>query len=314
MPDYTIRNVGKVKILEYPESKNGAYSDGDVENKLLELFQSPDSEVLRQKILSGEPSWPEMYHLSYGRENLLNWMKFEKQERALEFGGGCGALTGVLTGNFKEVVSVELSLRRSKIMATRHQNASNLEVVAANIMTYKPVSKFDLITAVGTVEYSPSYIDSPDPVAALLNKLRSMLTKNGSLVIAIENKFGLKYWAGAAEDHTGTIYEGIHDYPDTGNKVTTYSRKELVELLKTAGFSSSYFYYPYPDYKLPLITYSDDYYPGNEGVKFPYGLLPAPGTDRHRELFLSEPMAMRSLEKAGLFREFANSFLVVAHA
>jgi SAM-dependent methyltransferase len=314
MTNPSVRKIGNVKILEFPESKSSAYSDGEVENQLLEIFQSKESEQKRQAILEAEPRWPEMYHLSYGRENILSWMEFKKKGSALEFGGGCGALTGVLTRNFREVVSIELSSRRSKVMATRHRDASNLTIVAANIMTYEPESKFDAITAIGTVEYSPSYIHAPDPVMALLTKLRSMLAPGGSLVIAIENKFGLKYWTGAAEDHTGAVYESIHDYPNHSNKVLTFSRKEMKGVLDKAGFKSSYFYYPYPDYKLPILIYSDDYYPGKDGVKFPYGLLPAPGTDRQRELFMSEPMAMRSLEKAGLFREFSNSFLVVANA
>lgn len=314
MSGYTEKIVGKVKVLEFPESKTGAYSDGEVENRLLEIFRSPYSEQKRQDILAAEPTWPEMYHLSYGRENLLNWLEFKKKGSALEFGGGCGALTGILIKKFKEVVSVELSLKRARILATRHQHSTNLTVVAANIMSYKPKTKFDVITAIGTIEYSPSYIDKSDPVMALLVKLRSMLSPGGTLVIAIENKLGLKYWAGASEDHTGVVYEGIHNYPNQHDKVVTFSRREIQNLLVRAKFKSYYFYYPYPDYKLPLLIYSDDYYPGLKDIRFPYSLLPTPGTDSQRELFLSESLAMTSIEKSGLFRDFANSFLVVANA
>src|SRR5690606_11439137 len=97
---------------------------------------------------------------------------------------------------------------------------------------------------------------------ALLKKLHSMLAPGGKLVVAIENKLGLKYWAGATEDHTGKIFEGIYGYPDHNDKVRTYSRKEMADRLIDAGFGSTYFYYPYPDYKLPYLIYSDDYYPG----------------------------------------------------
>lgn len=37
----------------------------------------------------------------------------------------------------------------------------------------------------------------------MLNMLKPFLKENGKVLLAIENKFGLKYWCGAAEDHTG---------------------------------------------------------------------------------------------------------------
>ena len=35
------------------------------------------------------------------------------------------------------------------------------------------------------------------------------LTPGGRIVIAIENRLGLKYLAGCAEDHLGTYFSGI---------------------------------------------------------------------------------------------------------
>ena len=35
------------------------------------------------------------------------------------------------------------------------------------------------------------------------------LKKGGRIVIAIENRLGLKYFAGCAEDHLGTYFSGI---------------------------------------------------------------------------------------------------------
>ena len=44
--------------------------------------------------------------------------------------------------------------------------------------------------------------------------------------IAIENKFGIKYWAGATEDHTGRIFDGIQGYGGV-ERVRTFSRYAL---------------------------------------------------------------------------------------
>ena len=308
------RVIGNVKISLYPESSQYLYSDGDVEEKLLKLFSAKDAENKRRDLLSQRPTWPESYHLSYARENLLNWLDFTNTKTALEVGAGCGALTKVLLDNIEQVTALELSERRATILATRFQSAKNLDVVACNIMSFPLKNTFDLITSIGVTEYSPSYIDSDNPPYAYLSKLRSLLNPGGMLILAIENKLGLKYWTGAAEDHTGKIYEGIHGYPNTGDKVITFSRLELLNELNSAGYRDIEFYYPYPDYKLPSIIYSDLYYPGLNDTAFPVGLLPSPSTDRQRELFFSEAMAMNSIQSAGLFCEFSNSFLVLAYA
>ena len=56
--------------------------------------------------------------------------------------------------------------------------------------------------------------------------MKSLLSENGKLFIAIENRFGLKYWAGAREDHTGNYFESLEGY--FGNeRVKTFSKKEL---------------------------------------------------------------------------------------
>ena len=67
-------------------------------------------------------------------------------------------------------------------------------------------------------------------------------------MIAIENRLGLKYWAGATEDHTGLYFEGLEGYPTT-DYVRTFSKPELEALLRQSGYGLDY--YPYPDYKFP---------------------------------------------------------------
>lgn len=83
---------------------------------------------------------------------------------------------------------------------------------------------------------------------------------SGRLVIAIENKFGLKYWAGCREDHLGTYFTGIEGY-HTGGVARTFTRRGLEEILHKTGISEYAFYYPYPDYKFPTTVYSDEYMP-----------------------------------------------------
>ena len=78
-------------------------------------------------------------------------------------------------------------------------------------------------------------------------------------MIAIENKLGLKYWAGCREDHVGTFFRP-EDYPQ-GGAARTFSRSGLEKILKECGETEYHFYYPYPDYKFMTTLYSDRYPP-----------------------------------------------------
>ena len=130
------------------------------------------------------------------------------------------------------------------------------------------------------------------------------------MLLAIENRFGLKYWTGAKEDHVHTFFEGHNGYPGK-KRVQTFGKKELHELFINSGFNNTYFYYPFPDYKTPSFVYSDDFYPGN-GTNFPLRRLPTTTLDRGREHFYSEQLSMKYVEANDLFRDFSNSFLVEA--
>lgn len=58
--------------------------------------------------------------------------------------------------------------------------------------------------------------------------------KDGRIVIAIENKYGLKYWAGCKEDHTGRYFDGLMGYPE-GGSARTFTRQGLQRISVTAG-------------------------------------------------------------------------------
>ena len=85
------------------------------------------------------------------------------------------------------------------------------------------------VTLIGVFEYGEAYIQSQDPYVDFLKIIRKHLKPDGKIVIAIENRFGLKYWAGCTEDHFGTLFEGIQGYPSTKG-VKTFTVKELKKI------------------------------------------------------------------------------------
>jgi SAM-dependent methyltransferase len=285
------------------------YSD-QAEDSLLRLFSQANSEEERLKILTSKPSWPMYYHLSLYRSNLFSWYQFERGATLLEVGAGPGAITEELVRHNVHVTALELTLKRSTINAHRNKHAENLEIVVDNLQNYKTKKKFDYVVCVGVLEYAGRFITSDTPYESLMKLMYDNLKPGGTLLLAIENRFGLKYWAGATEDHLHQYFAGQNGYPDPKG-VQTFGRQELVNLFETTGFKNPYFFYPFPDYKNPLFIYSDDFHPGH-GAEFPVRFLPTPSPDYHREHFFSEQSAMRYIQKNGLFPHFSNSFLVEA--
>ena len=241
------------------------YSDGDIENDIMEYVCQNEPEDYG-KAIAENYSWPTYYHLTHIRKNILNWYPFEEDASVLEIGCGCGAVTGLLCEKCKKVTAVELSKRRAAITQLRCRDKDNLEIIVGNLNDIELKEKFDYITLIGVLEYQGTYTDSENPYRDFLGKIKTLLKDDGKLLIAIENKYGLKYWCGAMEDHTGIPFEGMNQYRFSGSKVKTFSKEELRELLVKSGFENLYFYYPLPDYKLPTVVYSERYIPQRQFI------------------------------------------------
>ncbi len=277
------------------------YSDGDVENDILEIVRQ-ETDYL--DVLFNDNRWPVLYHLSPERRNLLEWYPFKRNAALLEIGAGCGAMTGLFCEKAQRVVAVELSMRRAEIILNRYESIENLEIAAGNIMDMNFDAQFDYVTLIGVLEYVRGFVDSKTPYKDYFNKLDSLLIKGGTLIVAIENKFGLKYFSGAGEDHTGNLFENIEGYV-TNKTHETFGKSEIIQLFNTYGFTDLEFYYPHPDYKLPGEIYSDERLPDIINV-----LSQAPNFDRERFLLFNEKLAYLNIIKNNHFDFFANSFLI----
>ena len=283
------------------------YSEGVAEDRLLDYVKNHTAAEYENYIQESR-SWSVMYHLSHIRENVVSWLPIKPTEKVLEVGSGCGAITGVLARLSESVTCVELSKKRSQINAYRNREYDNIRIMVGNFEDVEKglTEKYDYITLIGVLEYAASYINSPKPYCQFLEILKKHLAPGGKIVIAIENRLGLKYFAGCKEDHLGRYFAGIEGYsPEAG--VKTFSKAKLTELLNETGLCTQKFYYPYPDYKLPHTIYSDDKLPGpgdlNTNLR---------NFDADRLVLFDESKAFDSLIEENMFAEAANSFLVLA--
>ena len=299
------KKVGNVVIDDTWYPGEDLYTDGEIEDRMLCLAQQY-GDIDYSEVIAREKSWPILYHFSHIRENILSWLPIGKEDEVLEIGSGCGAVTGALAAKAAQVDCIELSMKRTMINASRHRNASNVRILVGNFQDIEPRlgKKYDWITLIGVFEYSEAYIQSEKPYQDMLRRISSHLKPGGKIIVAIENRLGLKYWAGCTEDHVGSYFEGLEGYPHTSG-VKTFSRSELEQVISEAGSFTSKFYYPYPDYKMPMAIYSDDYLPkAGELNNVRYNF------DRERIRLFDEARVADTILQNHLFPEFSNSFLV----
>lgn len=298
--------IGKVwlDLSRYPGQD--FYCDGAVEDEILEIAKNY-SEIEFQKIIEEKKSWPVLYHLSCQRENIVEFLPISKADRVLEVGSGCGAITGALSKKAGSVTCVDLSKKRSMINAYRHDECENVTIHVGNFKDIEPdlPADYTYICLIGVFEYGQSYIGGDKPFVEFLNILKKHLAPDGRIVIAIENKYGLKYFAGCMEDHLGTYFSGIENYA-SGGGVRTFSRQGLEAIFAECGVEKYHFYYPYPDYKFMTTVYSDKRLP--EVGELTNNLR---NFDRDRMLLFNEKNAFDGLVKDGLFPVFSNSYLIV---
>lgn len=298
--------IGKLclDLTKYPGED--FYCDGAVEDEILDIVKNY-SVVEYQRIIEERMSWPILYHLSPLRENIVEYLPITKKDKVLEVGSGCGAITGALARKAGHVTCVDLSKKRSMINAYRHSECENVTIHVGNFKDIEPdlPKNYDYICLIGVFEYGQSYIGGNKPYVDFLNILKKHLAQGGRIVIAIENKYGLKYFAGCKEDHLGTFFSGIENYA-SGGGVRTFSKNGLEQIFKECGVEKYSFYYPYPDYKFMTTVFSDKRQPSMGELSNNMR-----NYDRDRMLLFNEKHAFDGMVKDGLFSTFSNSYVAV---
>ncbi len=287
--------------------KSLSYSDGEkIEQYIYDVVcNAKDRGIFSKDFKNAIKDWPSYYYFSPVRTNLLRPFIKNMSGSVLEAGCGCGALTRFLGENVENVIALEGSKNRAKITSKRCEELQNIDVVVDDIMSFS-VKNFDFVTLIGVLEYAPCFIDSENPIQDMLKHIRSLIKDDGVLVLAIENQLGLKYLAGAKEDHLNQSYVGIEG-TYFKKEPQTFCKKRLITELENAGFKDTFFYYPFPDYKHPKLIIADKI---NSKVNIE-SLFSALQEPNYYQMF-SERLAFKSFIKNDNWKDFSNSFLILA--
>ncbi|MCI8584684.1 MAG: hypothetical protein HFI92_02110 [Lachnospiraceae bacterium] len=269
-----------------------------MEEKILELLEA-EYDCRR----GTQNSFEVLYHLSHLRGNLTEWLPVKDTETVLEFGADTGQLTGGLLGKAKRVVCLEEREKRRRILQKRYEKAGNLTILSGNpweALKAQEESGYDWIVAPGLLSQAVLYFSGEQPEVQALQAIRKYLKPEGHLVLTADNRFGLKYWAGAMAPHTGNYFDGL-----TGNG-PFYSKKELERILEAGGCEQVQFYYPYPGRWFPSAIYSDAWLPKagelNQNLR---------NFEGERLVLFDEEKVYDRLIADGRFPEFSNAYLCV---
>ncbi|WP_228522811.1 tetratricopeptide repeat protein [Methylophilus sp. 14] len=306
----------------YQRAQNEAfgYQDvGNAEQRLYDMIRhSRDKSVFSSELAAKATDWPSYYHLTSQRANLLRPFADKiANGKVLELGAGCGAITRFLGELGGEVVALEGSPNRARVIGQRCADLNNVTIYSDLIQSFETDEKFDVVTLIGVLEYAQVYVKEADPLRFLLQTAKSFLKEDGMLIVAIENQLGLKYFCGAPEDHMGQAMYGINDSYSATSPIT-FGRVELDALIRSAGFETTELYVPLPDYKTPVsVIYPEGFNQAHRAAGWDVGALAAGSVvhDRQspRHPTFSLENAWQVIARNNLVEDVANSFMFVAY-
>ena len=236
--------------------------------------------------------------------NILNWYPFQKKQDILEIGGNSGVLSNLFSERCNKVTTIEPNKENLEKISKKE----NIEVIQTTLNNLKLSNKYDIITLIGTTERIKEVIGENLSLAEIIKILEKYLKPNGKILIATDNKFGLKFFAGNPEKILNKKFESLIGYNNETEKIETFTKSRLERILKELGYNTR-FYYPLPDYKLPNVIFSDDQLPKYNSVD-KYN----PYYTEKSDIIINEIDVFREILKndENMFTFFANSFLVEA--
>ncbi|MCK4577363.1 MAG: class I SAM-dependent methyltransferase, partial [Candidatus Marinimicrobia bacterium] len=252
-----------LNIWTIPEStEEFGYQDG-AEKKLFQKMLACKDRSTYSEELFPYKTWPEEYHLSPERTNVLRPLhdKLTPGTKVLELGCGCGAITRYLGELGCEVTAVEGSTARAQVAGVRCLDLPNVNVYCSNMQDIDfSHEAFEVITLIGVFEYAALYWKDSQPFDTCLRFVDQHSHSGTTFLLAIENQLGLKYFNGMGEDHGGIKFFGINNLYQSGRKTAqTFTKAKLSQLIRGATrLQNLEFFYPFPDYKLPHVVFTEE--------------------------------------------------------
>ena len=300
-------------------------SEADLEEYLASRQSNSDANGADANDAS-QPSYEELYHLSKIRQNLLDWYEFDGDAKLLEIGAECGALTGMFAKKVAQVVAFDEDEDKCIVNRARLSGNEAVTVVSSAEYVDRPDlaasdakseddAKIDDAKGANSGKSDGKKKDAASKIKSAITKTKKAISKKpekydyvtivgkftdekldmavdhlaskGKIIIAVDNKFGLKNWTTAARPNLAT-------------------KDEIVEKAMEKKLKLTSTYYPVPDFTFPLEVYSEYNLPKEGAIR-----TAAPEFEQDKTLLMDEPTAFSEMIREGRFDEYANSYILI---
>lgn len=253
-------------------------------------------------VISQDERLEAAYYLSELPNGLLGWYPFHKSGVVLQVGSWFGAFTEMLCSRCGTVTVVEADSYRASRTGIRLKGIPNLKIQEENILDYcrECSEKYDYI--IFAVDENIDRFPDVDSYGKIISALRSVLAREGKLLMILPNRFGTKYLCGEPDPATKIRFDGM---TENNSGLYRFDRQELLEFIDGFHFPFVKMYYPMPDHHHTQMVYTDEYRPGSE-IGERLFIYASHKTDR----LLNEHPLMERLAKNGVLHFFSNTFFV----
>lgn len=174
---------------------------------------------------------------------------------------------------------------------------------AHEILEQQKNKTYDYVVAVHTLEI----VKEPQE---FLTTCRKLLKSNGKLLLAVDNRLGLRYFCGDRDPYTDRNCDGIDNYRRVSlmdlekQKGRCLDSATIEGYLKISGFSTWQRLSVFPNIDAAQLIYAQDYSPQEDIPMRYFPVYNYPGT-----VFLEEKYLYDSLVQNDMFHQMANGYL-----
>lgn len=203
------------------------------------------------------------------------YLPLSKDSVVLDLGSGWGSYTFPISSRVKFVVASDSCMESLQFIAlrARQDGIDNIQAVHIDPLDFGKLpfasNQFDSVIMNGVLEWVGSYLKKDDPKKyqeKCLKQVFNILKPGGTVYIGIENRYGMQYFLGAADDHllhysaekkvayTSILPRFIANLISKKNlgipyRTYTHSLSAYKKMLRKAGFNKTTFYYPESGYR-----------------------------------------------------------------